>query len=108
MLRRVGILSVAKWQAFLGLLSGLFAGVIYAGYYSIYYRTLNAGVVSSYLLGTPIIYAGIAFLATVIGGVVYNSLAGTLGGMVLEFDSPRDEYDLPPQPSEELFRRPSA
>ncbi|HST53906.1 MAG TPA: hypothetical protein VLJ61_18010 [Pyrinomonadaceae bacterium] len=107
MLKRVGILSVAKWQTFLGLLSGLFAGVVYAGYYSVYYRTMSVGVISWYLLGTPIIYGGVAFLATLIGGAVYNSLAGTIGGMILEFDNPRDEYDAPPQPSEEFFKRPS-
>jgi len=108
MLKRVGILSVAKWQTFLGFLSGLFAGVAYAGWYFVYYRTLSAGIVSWYLLATPILYGVVTFLATVIGGVVYNSLAESLGGMVLEFDNPRDEYDQPPLPSEDFLKRPSA
>jgi hypothetical protein len=108
MLKRIGILSVAKWQTLIGLLSGLFAGVAYAGWYCIYYRTLSVGVASWYLLTTPILYGVVTFLATVIGGVVYNSLAGSLGGMVLEFDSPRDEYDQPPQPSEDFLKRPPA
>jgi hypothetical protein len=108
MLKRVGILSVAKWQAFLGVISGVFAGVVNATYYWAYYRTAGGYMILWYLLGTPVIYGVSLFLATTIGGVVYNSLAGSLGGMVLEFDSPKDEYDLPPQPSEELFRRPSA
>lgn len=108
MLKRVGILSVAKWQTFIGLLSGLFVGVAYAGWYFAYYRTLSVGIVLWYLLGTPILYGVVTFLATLIGGVVYNSLAGSLGGMVLEFDNPRDEYDQPPQPSEDFLKRPSA
>ncbi len=108
MLRRVGILSVAKWQAFLGLLSGVFLGVVNAGYYWVYYRTASGFWVLWYLLGTPVLHAVVLFLVSVIGWAVYNSLAGTLGGMVLEFDNPRDEYDSPPQPSEEFFKRPSA
>jgi hypothetical protein len=108
MLKRVGILSVAKWQAVLGVLSGLFAGVVNAAYYWFYYRTAGGFLILWYLFGTPVVYGVSTFLATVIGGAVYNSLAGTLGGMVLEFDSPRDEYDTPPRPSEESFRRPSA
>ena len=52
MLRRVGILSVAKWQTVLGLLSGIFSGVVNAAYY--FQRgTLSEGDLSFIASQTP-------------------------------------------------------
>jgi hypothetical protein len=94
MLKRVGVLSVAKWQTLIGVFSGIFIGI----FYSYSYGQGQASRILYYLVSSPVIYGIVTFLSTVICGHIYNALAGTLGGMLLEFEEVATETPLPPSP----------
>jgi hypothetical protein len=92
-LKRVGILSVAKWQALVGAATGFFMGILYS--YS--YGEGRGGAILYYLISTPIFYGVISFLATALCGLIYNAAAGTVGGILLEFEDATSAR-LPPLP----------
>ena len=48
---------------------------------------------------THVVFSIIGFLGSVIGGVLYNSLVGAKGGMLLDFEDVKSAYEqLPPPP----------
>ena len=98
MLKRVGILSVAKWQCFLSLLFGFITGIIFGAYAYMVTGLTVPQVLIIYLILFPIAYGVIGFVSSLIGGVIYNSLAGTVGGMLMEFEEVPTEKPLPPPP----------
>jgi hypothetical protein len=99
-LKRIGILSVAKWQGLLWSVGGFFMGVLYG--YS--YSGGRPGVILYYLISSTIIYGLIGFLATAICGLIYNATAGTVSGIQLEFeDEATSRLPPPPQPRPEQW-----
>lgn len=101
MLKRVGILSVAKWQALLMFLFGMLSG-LYQTLYYIYSDRSNIRYAGFFLLITPVATGIMGFVASVVGGLIYNALAGSVGGMVLYLEDTETEFLPPPPPTEFL------
>ena len=88
--RRLRPLSFAKFQAILMAPVGLLAGVLYAlggAVYELATRNLNAGTALAFLalLGMPIAFAGIGFVAGIAEALLYNIFARWLGGLEVDF-----------------------
>lgn len=114
MIRRVGVLSVAKIYGLLLTVFGLIIGVIYglilivAGVFvsSMSPRgdagmgapPIIMGVVA--MIAFPIIYGIIGFIAGAIGGLIYNVAAGVVGGIELELEPTTPSYGAPPPPQQ--------
>lgn len=90
-LRRVGVLSVGKISAILGVIIGFIVGVIYAFIFVI------AGAISGELpfggifgifavIVFPIMYGIFGFVGGVIEAFLYNLVAGWIGGIELHFE----------------------
>ena len=101
-INKMGVLSVAKIQAVIGLVVGLIVGVIYA-LLILVYTFLGASFVSSdarmavggsgvvfaviALIGFPILYTIVGFIGGAIGALVYNLCARMLGGIEMEVEN---------------------
>ncbi|HEY0547765.1 MAG TPA: hypothetical protein VGC91_20465 [Pyrinomonadaceae bacterium] len=101
MLKRVGILSVAKWQALLMFILGILSG-LYEALSLIYINRANIRYAGYYILITPVAWSILAFIATALGGLLYNALAESVGGMVLYLEDTETEFLPPPPPTEFL------
>jgi hypothetical protein len=85
-LRRVNVLSVAKWVSLPLAVMGVFAGIIYD--ISLWRSGgANLSLAIFYLISLPIEYAFVGFVGTAVTGLIYNSVAKSEGGIVLEFES---------------------
>ena len=113
--RRVGVFSLAKIQALLMFVIGLFIGVIYGLIFILLGATMSSlsrredqlmGGVSSVavgiamMIGIPIFYGVLGFIGGLITGVVYNLAAGVVGGLKLELESTAVTYAPPPPPQQ--------
>jgi hypothetical protein len=101
-INKMGVLSVAKMQAVLGLVIGLIIGVIY-GVIIILYSLLGASLVGGdakfavggggvilgivAMIGFPIMYAIIGFIGGAIGALVYNVFSRMIGGIEMEVEN---------------------
>lgn len=109
--RRVGVFSVAKIQALLLFIIGLFIGVVYGLMFMIFGAALSTlapqsdqavsgigSVVGGLLIMVvvPILYAILGFIGGAIGALVYNLAAGVVGGIKLELESDVPDYAPPP------------
>jgi hypothetical protein len=101
MLKRVGILSVAKWQALLMFLFGLLSG-LYQWVVLLISHQSDRHYAIAYVVVYPIAWAIMAFVAAALGGLIYNALAGSVGGMVLYLEDTETEFLPPPPPTEFL------
>ena len=117
MVRRVGVLSLAKIQGLLMFVIGLIIGVIYGLIFMIFGAAITAmaphgqdgaalGGVSTVVIGVvmmiaiPIFYGVLGFIVGAIGGLVYNLAAGVVGGIKLELESTTAPYARPPPPQQ--------
>ena len=94
-LRRVKVLSIAKWVSLPLAVMGVFAGIIYD------ISLLHSGdgslsLAIFYFVSLPIEYAFVGFVGTAIAGLIYNSVAKRNGGIVLQFEMIATEYDSRP------------
>jgi hypothetical protein len=96
-LRRVSVLAVAFWHGLYSLIFAIFLGVTYSGYTYISYGRLPTYNLLYYMVGIPVVYCPLGFLAYGLAAAIYNSLAQSMGGITLEFDNSDDV--LPPPPS---------
>ena len=112
-IRRFGVLSVAKIYGLLTFLIGLIVGVIY-GLVLILFgaamsaiapgREATAGGISTVVIGIvmmiafPIMYGLLGFISGAIGALIYNAVAGIIGGIKLELEGVQQEYAAPPPP----------
>ncbi len=110
--KRLGIISVAKIQALLMFVVGLFIGVIYGLMFMIFGAAITAlapnsegqalGGVSTIVIGViimvafPILYGLIGFIGGAIGAATYNLAASVVGGIKLELEGVTPAY-APPQ-----------
>ncbi len=101
-INKMGVFSVAKMQAVLGLVIGLIIGIIY-GVIIILYSLLGASLVGGNnglavggggvvigiiaMIGFPIMYGIIGFIGGAIGAFVYNIFAGIIGGIEMEVEN---------------------
>jgi len=112
-IRRFGVISVAKIYGLLTFLIGLIVGVIY-GLVLILFgaamsaiapgREATAGGISTVVIGIimmiafPIMYGLLGFISGAIGALIYNAVAGIIGGIKLELEGVQHEYAAPPPP----------
>ena len=112
-IRRFGVISVAKMYALLMLIFGLIFGVLYGLVFIIFGATMSAlgggnqatvsGVSSVVIgivmmIGIPLMYGVIGFIMGAIGALIYNVLAGVIGGVKFELEGVQHEYAPPPPP----------
>jgi len=95
--KKVGILSVAKWQILAGFVTGLFFGAIYFTWGMLVNR--GEGLKDYfifYLILAPLLYALASFLGSLIWGAIYNTFAKTFGGATFEIEEIGKEVKPPP------------
>ena len=112
-IRRFGVLSVAKMYGLLMFLFGLIFGVIYGLVLIVFGAAISAmgpsseataGGVSTVvmglgmMIGLPLFYGVLGFIMGAIGALIYNAVAGIIGGVKFELEGVREEYAPPPPP----------
>ena len=110
--KRVGVLSVAKTQGIIGMVLGLIVGVIYGLMMMVFGAMMmtsdqsGAGGAAAggfimglvFMIAFPILYGIASFLAGAIGSFVYNMAAKFAGGIELELEGTEPVYAAPPPP----------
>ena len=112
-IRRFGVLSVAKMYGLLLFLFGLIFGVIYGLILIVFGAAISAmgpsrdaaaggiGTVAmgiGVMIGLPLFYGILGFIMGAIGALIYNAVAGIIGGVKFELEGVQDEYAPPPPP----------
>ena len=111
-IRRFGVISVAKMYGLLMFIFGLIFGVLYGLFFIIFGAAMSAfgtnettaGGVSSVvvgivaMIGIPIMYGLLGFIMGAIGALIYNAMAGIIGGVKFELEGVQQEYAPPPPP----------
>jgi len=117
-IRRFGVFSVAKIYGLLMLIFGLIIGVIYGLFFIIFGAAMSAfalgndggagaaGGISSvvigimFMIGMPLFYGVLGFVMGAIGALIYNGVAGIIGGVKFELEGVQEEYGAPPPPQQ--------
>jgi hypothetical protein len=121
--KRVGVLSVAKMQAMIGVGVGLIIGIIYGLLLMVFGAAMlstgesGAGGAAAggfiigilFMIGFPIFYGIVSFIAGAIGGLIYNVAAKFAGGIELELEGAQPQYgnvqyQPPPPPPPPQYR----
>ena len=117
MVRRVGILSVAKIEGLLMFVIGLIIGVIYGLIFIIFGATIMAAMAQRsgaealsglgpivggviIMIVFPIFYGIMGFIVGAIGALIYNLAASVVGGIRLELEATTPQYAAPPAPQQ--------
>jgi hypothetical protein len=114
-IKRFGVISVAKMYGLLMFIFGLVFGVIYglllivfgAAMSTLGSRDATAGGVSTVvmgiamMIGLPLVYGVMGFVMGAIGALIYNAVAGIIGGVKFELEGVQQEYAPPPPPPHE-------
>jgi len=115
-IRRFGVISVAKMYGLLMFIFGLVFGVIYGLILIVFGAAISAlgpggdataGGVSTVvmgiamMIGLPIFYGVLGFIMGTIGALIYNAVAGIIGGIKFELEGVQQEYAPPPPPPHE-------
>src|ERR1043165_7076008 len=113
-IRRFGVISVAKMYGLLMFIFGLVFGVIYGLILIVFGAAISAmgrdaaaGGVSTVamgggmMIGLPIFYGILGFIMGAIGALIYNAVAGIIGGVKFELEGVQQEYAPPPPPPHE-------
>jgi hypothetical protein len=108
-IKRVGVLSVAKIQAMIMLVFGIIIGVIY-GLIVMTFGAMMMGATGRgggeaagglivglmTMIFVPILYGVIGFVAGAIGAFVYNAAAKFVGGLEIEMEAAMPQYGAQP------------
>jgi hypothetical protein len=112
-IRRFGVISVAKMYGLLMFIFGLIIGVIYGLILIVFGAAMSAlgpgrdaaaGGISTVvmgiaiMIGAPLFYGIIGFIMGAIGALIYNGVAGIIGGVKFELEGVQEEYAPPPPP----------
>ena len=112
-IRRFGVISVAKMYGLLMFIFGLIIGVIYGLILIVFGaaisalgpgRDATAGGVRTVVMGivimivVPLFYGVLGFIMGAIGALIYNAVAGIIGGVKFELEGVQEEYAPPPPP----------
>ena len=113
-IRRFGVMSVAKVYGLLTFIFGLIFGVIYGLFLILFGAAMTAasseginaaaGGVSTValglgiMIGLPVFYGILGFVMGAISALVYNILAGMVGGIKFDLEGVQQEYAPPPPP----------
>jgi hypothetical protein len=115
-IRRFGVISVAKMYALLMFIFGLIFGVIYGLILIVFGAAISAltpgsdaraGGISTVvmgiamMIGLPLFYGVLGFIMGAIGALIYNAVAGIIGGIKFELEGVQQEYAPPPPPPHE-------
>lgn len=115
-IRRFGVISVAKMYGLLMFIFGLVFGVIYGLILIVFGAAISAlspgsdgtaGGISTVvmgiamIIGLPIFYGVLGFIMGAIGALIYNAVAGIIGGVKFELEGVQQEYAPPPPPPHE-------
>jgi len=89
--KKLKVLSFAKFQAILFALIGIVAGVLYSfggAIYDVFTIGLNFGSVLAFLalIGMPIVFAAFGFIIGIIEAFLYNLISRWIGGFELNFE----------------------
>jgi len=114
-IKRFGVWSVAKINAVLWFIFGLIVGVIYGLFFMLFGAAMSSlaperdaaamGGISSVVTGLiimvamPMFYGITGLIAGAIGALVYNLLAGVIGGIKFELEGVQ-AYAPPPPPTD--------
>ena len=89
-LKKIGILSAGKLlgvlYAFLGLIIGFFMFVGSLIGSSFFPKKWSILLGAGAIVGLPIFYGGIGFIAGIIGAALYNLIASWVGGIELDLE----------------------
>jgi|SRR3989344_7354244 len=96
-LKKIGVWSLAKLQAIIMAIVGFFAGLFFWGISTLLGGAAGfGGMPPSYsmfgmggailIIGMPILYGLMGLVFGALGAVVYNLVAGWVGGLELEFE----------------------
>ena len=113
-IRRFGVLSVAKMSAIIWFIFGLIIGVLYGLFFMIFGAAMSSiapegggmGATESIVAGLvimlamPVTYGVMGLIVGAIGGLVYNILAGMIGGIKFEIEGVQQAYAPPPPPQD--------
>ena len=111
-IRRFGVLSVAKMYGLITFIFGLIFGVLYGLFFIIFGAAMSAaagsrgtvGGLSSavvgigMMIGFPLMYGAMGFIMGAISALVYNGLAGIIGGVKFDLEGVQPDYSAPPPP----------
>ena len=112
-IRRFGVISVAKMYGLLMFIFGIIIGVIYGLILIVFGAAMSAmgpgreaaaGGVSTVvmgvamMIGVPLFYGVLGFIMGAIGALIYNAVAGIIGGVKFELEGVQEEYAPPPPP----------
>jgi len=112
-IRRFGVISVGKIYGLLMFVFGLIFGVLYGLFFIIFGAATSlgggndsatvAGVSSVVIgivmmIGIPLMYGFLGFIMGMIGALIYNGVAGLIGGIKFELEGAQQEYVAPPPP----------
>ncbi|HEV8485935.1 MAG TPA: DUF3566 domain-containing protein [Blastocatellia bacterium] len=122
MAKRVGVLSAAKMYSMVGFGIGLIVGVIYGLIVMMFGAAMmmsSSGTNSSgagagagasglvigllIMVGFPILYGVMCFVAGAVGALIYNIAAKIAGGIELELENAEPNYGAPPQPQQPQY-----
>lgn len=111
-IRRFGVISVAKMYGLLMFIFGLIFGVLYGLFFIVFGAAMSAvggnqatmsGVSSAVvgigmMIGIPLMYGAMGFVMGAIGALIYNGVAGIIGGIKFDLEGVQQEYSAPPPP----------
>src|SRR5215470_8389600 len=111
-IRRFGVVSVGKMYGLLMFIMGLIIGVIYGLIFIVFGAATSIGMgrdataagVSSVvigigmMIGIPLMYGFLGLIMGMIGALIYNAVAGVIGGVKFELEGVQQEYMAPPPP----------
>ena len=113
-IRRFGVISVAKIYGLLLFIVGLIIGVIYGLIFILFGAAMTAiapggrdaaaGGISTVVIGIimmiaiPVMYGLLGFISGAIGALIYNAVAGIIGGIKFDLEGVHQEYAPPPPP----------
>jgi len=115
-IKRFGVISVAKMYGLLMFIFGLVFGVIYGLILIVFGAAISAlgpgsdataGGVSTVvmgiamMIGLPLVYGVMGFVMGAIGALIYNGVAGIIGGIKFELEGVQQDYAPPPPPPHE-------
>ena len=113
-IRRFAVLSVAKMNAIIWFIFGMIIGVLYGLFFMIFGAAMSSiapegggmGATGSVVAGLvimvamPVTYGVMGLIVGTVGALVYNVLAGMIGGIKFEIEGVQQAYAPPPPPQD--------
>jgi uncharacterized membrane protein YagU involved in acid resistance len=94
-LRHVKVLAVALWHGLYSLIFAILLGVFYCAYAYMTVGHLSTYGLAYYLIGLPVVYCPLGFLAYALVAFIYNSMVRSEGGITLDLEVSENPPPLP-------------